>query len=139
MIKVLLCCPTDSHRKRSVLIPKTTLDTEDLATLLELTRNAARQWVDIGLSLHFDKSELDEIQSHPLLIVEGVPGFFREMISRWLKRAPPNHGFPTIDDLVSALQSAGEENVAYNLEHHHEGNTCQQDEYKGLEGNKINQ
>jgi len=35
----------------------------------------------------------------PLLIPEGSPGYFKEMLIQWLKWAPPNHPPPTVLNL----------------------------------------
>ena len=76
---------------------------------------AASQWKTIGDTLGFLDFNLTEIQHSPLLIPEGTPGYFREMLSRWLRWAPPNHPWPTIEKLEMALQSSGQENLALQL------------------------
>jgi len=44
------------------------------------------------------------------------PGYFREMLSQWLKWSPPNHPPPTVHNLASALRRIGEEATAFQLE-----------------------
>ena len=78
-------------------------------------RPATPQWRTIGGSLGFLDSDLNIIQHSPLLIPEGTPGYFREMLSQWLKWAPPNHPWPTLNTLAVALQSSGHECLAVNL------------------------
>ena len=39
----------------------------------------------------------------------------REMLSRWLKWAPSNHPWPTLEGLALALNKAGKESLAYDL------------------------
>ena len=92
-----------------------TLSEQDLYILTEIMRPATPQWRTIGGSLGFLDSDLSIIQHSPLLIPEGTPGYFREMLSQWLKWAPPNHPQPTLKALSDALQSSGHERVAVNL------------------------
>ena len=78
----------------------------------------ASDWKNLGLQLGLTLKELKAIESMPLLIPSGPAAFLREMLHRWLKRAPPSHPFPTITKLCDALRSytVGEERVAYDLE-----------------------
>ena len=50
-----------------------------------------------------------------MLIQEGTTGYLREMLSQWLKWAPPNHPSPTLETLAVALQKSGDESLAANL------------------------
>lgn len=50
-----------------------------------------------------------------MLIPEGDIAYFRVMMSQWLKWAPPNHSWPTIEALAIALRSSGHEDLAFNL------------------------
>ena len=92
------------------------LHEEDLQLLLTLTDRAAHLWQNIGLNLGFMHSELQVIACMPLLIPEGAPGYYREMIARWLEWATPNHPLPTVEALASALRKAGREQLALELE-----------------------
>ena len=87
----------------------------DLHILSEILRPAAPQWREIGGALGILESDLDIIQRRPLLIVEGPPGYLREALKQWLKWAPPNHRWPTIEALALAVQSTGQEGLAFNL------------------------
>ena len=88
---------------------------ENLAILLDTIKPATPQWRDIGLALGFQNYELTTIERTPLLIPEGLTGYFREMLSRWLKWAPPNHSWPTLGTLGLALQRSGHEGLAVQL------------------------
>ena len=92
-----------------------TLTGQDLFILTEILRPAAPQWKTVGLALEFPDYELATIEQKPLLIPEGPPGYFREMLSQWLKWAPPNHSLPTLESLAPALQSSGHEDLAVKL------------------------
>ena len=78
-------------------------------------RPAAPQWRTIGGCLGILDSDLGIIQHKPALIQEGPTGYLREMLSQWLKWAPPNHPSPTLEDVVVALQNIGHESLAVNL------------------------
>ena len=93
----------------------TILAEQDLHILTEIVRSATPQWRTIGGCLGLLHSDLTIIQHSPLLISEGTTGYFREMLSQWLKWAPPNHTLPTLEALVVALQNSGHESLAVNL------------------------
>ena len=69
----------------------------------------------MGGALGFSDSDLTIIQNSPMLIPEGPTGYFREMLSQWLKWAPPNHCWPTLEALDAALRNSGHENLAFQL------------------------
>lgn len=73
------------------------------------------EWKLIGCALGMLDSELKIIAHNPLLIAGGVPSYFKEMLSQWLKWAPPHHPQPTLEALVAAVQSSGHESLAANL------------------------
>ena len=87
----------------------------DLKNILIAMKGMASRWYDIGIHLDFSDGELRAIQNMPLLLPEGVNGFLREMLSQWLKWAPPKHKWPTIECLAAALRNIGEEKVAHDL------------------------
>ena len=91
------------------------LKEKDLGVLTDILKGAVTKWKVIGLALGFLDAELTEIEHKPLLIPEGDTGYFREMLSRWLKWAPSNHRWPTLEALALTLNKAGEESLAYNL------------------------
>ena len=88
---------------------------ENLAILLETLEPATPQWKAVGLALGFLDHELTIIECKPLLIAEGLTGYFREMLSQWLKWAPPNHSQPSLKALKPALQKSGHEELAVKL------------------------
>ena len=91
------------------------LTEEDLSILLDSLKPATPKWRDAGLALGFLDHELATIEQKPLLIPEGPTGYFREMLSQWLKWAPPNHSWPTLEALQPALQESGHEGLAVQL------------------------
>ena len=91
------------------------LTEKDLVILLETLKPATPQWKAIGLALGFLDYELTTIERTPLLIPEGLTGYFREMLSQWLKWAPPNHSWPTLEALALALHSCGHEGLGVHL------------------------
>ena len=90
---------------------ETILTEMDLKNILIAVQDIAFRWYDIGIHLEFLDGEL----KMPLLLPEGVNGFLREMLSLWLKRAPPKHQLPTIECLAVALRSVGQEKIAHDL------------------------
>ena len=86
-----------------------------LVILLDTLKPATPHWKTVGLALGFLDYELTTIERTPLLIAEGLNGYFREMLSQWLKWAPPNHSLPTLEALALALQSCGHERLAVHL------------------------
>ena len=91
------------------------LTEQDLYILTNTLRAAAPQWRVIGSTLGILDSDLTIIQHTPLLVLEGPPGYFREMLSQWLKWAPPNHPSPTVEALALSLQRNGHEVLTANL------------------------
>jgi len=91
------------------------LSTQDLGILLVVCRSATPRWRAIGIHLGIEVAELDIIRSNPQLIVEGVEGYFQEMLTMWLKRAPPKHQLPCLESLAYALRNIGEERLAMEL------------------------
>ena len=98
-----------------VLGGDTILAEQDLHILTEILRPVAPRWRNIGGSLGILDSDLTIIQHNPVLIQEGTTGYLREMLSQWLKWAPPNHPSPTLETLAVALQKSGDESLAANL------------------------
>ena len=92
-----------------------TLTGQNLFILTEILRPATPQWKTVGLALGFLGYELATIERTPLLIPGGPPAYFREMLSQWLKWAPPNHSLPTLESLAPALRSSGHEDLAVKL------------------------
>ena len=88
---------------------------QHLHILTEILKPAATEWKTIGLALGFLNSDLTIIEHKPLLIPKGVTGFFSEMLSQWLKWAPPDHPSPTLENLAPTLQRSGHEDLAVRL------------------------
>ena len=91
------------------------LTAQDLHILTLIMKPAAAKWKTIGDALGFLDSDLTLIQHSPMLIPEGPTGYFREMLSQWLKWAPPNHPWPTLGALENALRTSGQESLALQL------------------------
>ena len=85
---------------------------QNLHFLTEILKPAAPQWKAVGLALGFLDHELTTIEHKPMLIPEGDTGYFREMLSQWLKWAPPIHLWPTVENLTVAVRSSGHEGLA---------------------------
>ena len=94
---------------------ETRLSESHLSDIISILKNAAAKWKQIGLKLGFLSSELNIIEHKSMLLPEGDTAFFSEMLTQWLNWAPPNHPWPTLEALSSALQNAGEESLAYSL------------------------
>ena len=103
---ILICMPLDGD---DIILTE-----RDLAILLESLKPATPHWKTVGLALGFLDYELTTIERTPLLIPEGLPGYFREMLSQWL-RSPPNHSWPTLEALELVLQRSGHEGLALQL------------------------
>ena len=91
------------------------LTAQDLYILTSIMKPAAPQWQAIGGALGLLPSDLTIIQQSPLLILEGSTGYMRQMLSQWLNWAPPNHPWPTLEALETAIQSSGSESLAFQL------------------------
>lgn len=89
------------------------LKVEDLEILLELCLGIETKWEDLGLHLGFSRSHLKIIPKH-----EAPHGYMREVLSQWLKWAPPSHHYPTIEKLASALSQIEEKGIASDLSNH---------------------
>jgi len=94
---------TDDHE---ILTNEMLLSEADLPFLFGSTKCAASKWKQIGLSLGFKDFDIAAIEENPLLMPEGSIGYFKEMLSCWLKWAPPKHNWPTFGTLAAAFQSS---------------------------------
>ena len=74
----------------------------------------AAKWRALGRELGFTYNDLGDVVRCPSLHEDK--DYMEELLSRWLKWAPPNHPLPCVEDLATALRSVGEEITAYNLE-----------------------
>ena len=77
---------------------------------------AKQKWRAIGTELGFQDEELREIPHTTALNDET--DYFKELLRRWLDQAPPNHPFPHVKDLATALRApaVGKERTAFHLE-----------------------
>ena len=89
------------------------LSTEDHQWLCTKMSKVTAKWRALGRMLGFTHDESEDIVRHPGL--HGDKDYMDELLSRWLKRAPPNHPLPCVEDLATALHSVGEERTAYDL------------------------
>ena len=89
------------------------LSTKDHQWLCEAVIEAASNWRDVGKSLKFSHDQLKAIANAKSLNTDDH--YMQELLSRWLKWAPPNHPLPCVEDLATALRSVGEEKTAYDL------------------------
>ena len=92
------------------------LSEEDHRWLFQSIRKVSAKWRDVGEVLHFSYEQLEAIATKGSLKTDEH--YMQELMSRWLKRAPPNHPLPYVEDLATALRykSFGEERTAYDLE-----------------------
>lgn len=91
------------------------LSERHLQPLLSLVGRAAAKWRRIGVALMFSKDILDAIAATP---GNASPvDCFTDLLSRWLKWAPPKHDLPTLQTLAVALRedTVGEERIANEL------------------------
>ena len=91
------------------------LSEHDLTPLLGFVGRAAVKWKGIGVALKFSKDVLDAIA---VTTGNTTPiDCFTDLLSRWLKWAPPNHELPTLETLAEALRdgTVGEEKMASEL------------------------
>ena len=91
------------------------LTERDLFVLLQMLKPATPKWKTLGMALGFLYEELTVIEQKPMLIPEGGSGYICDMLNQWLKWAPPNHEWPTVTALATALQKCEEENLAAKL------------------------
>ena len=91
------------------------LSEHDLTPLLGFVGRAAAKWKQIGVALKFSKDVLDAIAVTPgnMTLIDC----FTDLLSRWLKWAPPNHELPTLETLAEALRdgTVWEEKMAREL------------------------
>ena len=89
------------------------LSEEDHRWLFQMIKKVSARWRDVGKALEFSYDQLEAIAYERSLRTDER--YMQELLSRWLKRAPPNHPLPCVEDLATALRSVGEERTAYDL------------------------
>ena len=90
------------------------LGRKDHQWLSEAVSEAAAKWRDVGEALKFSYDQLEAIADKRSLKTDEH--YMQELLSRWLKRAPPKHPLPCVEDLGTALRSVEEDRTAYDLE-----------------------
>ena len=90
------------------------LSRKDHQWLCEAVSEAAANWRDVGEALKFSHDQLKAITKEKSLDTDEH--YMQELLSRWLKRAPPKHPLPCVEDLATALRSVEEDRTAYDLE-----------------------
>lgn len=68
----------------------------------------------MGRTLGFKHTELSDIVPKPGLTTQN--DYFVEMLSLYLKWAPPNKPQPSTEDIIAALRGVGEHSLALKLE-----------------------
>ena len=90
------------------------LKEEDLESLVAFISSARNQWRDVGRNLGFKHAELAAIV--PKAGLTSQVDYFTEMLSCYMKWAPPNKPYPSTEDVIAALRNVGEHNLARRLE-----------------------
>ena len=97
----------------------TILNNKDHYILYSHLHIHAAYWGEIGVYLGFFTGELKNIHAQENLYNEGVEGFLREMLSRWLQWAPGDDRgskyYATLEALKKAVDRAGRGKTAINL------------------------
>ena len=103
----------------SISTGQTPLNEHNHSVLFEQLQTHSAKWREIGSSLGFRPSELDEIQARPLLLTGAPKSFLSAMLADWLQWVPGDSqgstSFATLEDLKAALNQAGLGAAAYNL------------------------
>lgn len=86
----------------------------DLDALGSFISSAHLRWRDIGRSLGFKHTELSGIVPKQGLTTQN--DYFMEMLSCYLKWAPPGKQYPATEDIIKALRDVGEHNLALKLQ-----------------------
>ena len=100
-----------SSGKVSPLLGERVLDESDLTSLCHQLMKHSTKWKEIGTYLGFKFGELNNIQSHPFLLMTAPNSWMSEMLAQWLQWAPGDgrgsSEFATLKNLKSALRNAG--------------------------------
>ena len=87
--------------------------------LLDVLAVHASKWRVIGTYLGFTQSELEIIQSRPMLLTQAPLSYLNEMLSMWYQWAPGDgrgsEDFATLGALKHALSHAGRGRTAAEL------------------------
>ena len=89
-----------------------TVLSEDNHSVLYRTLNKhSAKWREIGIHLGFHPSELDEIQSRPLLLSNASKSWLEAMLAQWLQWTPGDQrrrtSCATLEQLIDVLKEVG--------------------------------
>ena len=92
----------------------------DFVQIYQTLKSGAYRWRDIGMAIGFKATELDMIESNPMLLTQGPPlSFLSHMLSYWLQWAPGDgrgsDSYATYGNLSAALWKANMGALAANL------------------------
>ena len=97
----------------------TPLNEHNHAVLLKQLQTHSAKWKEIGSSLGFLPSELEEIEAKPLLLTGAPRSWLSAMLAGWLQWAPGDSRgskkFAMLEDLKAALCESGLTNLAHDL------------------------
>lgn len=71
------------------------------------------KWMDLGRELGFKYTEVKNIGASNAS--HGPQVCLQALLDRWLNWAPPNHKFPVIEALITAVRKLGHEKLAWRL------------------------
>ena len=87
--------------------------------MLKQLQGHSAQWREIGSSLGFLPSEIEEIEAKPFLLATAPRSWLSAMLAQWLQWAPGDSrgstSFATLEDLKTALNQAGLGATAHDL------------------------
>ena len=89
------------------------LNEDDHGNIFGSTKSACDKWRTVGRELGFTMNKLDSIVREPGR--NGDEDYYEAMLMKWLNWAPPNHCYPSLQTLLSALRVAGKERLANDL------------------------
>ena len=89
------------------------LNESDHRKIFDATQTASDKWKAIGWRLDFSEDQLDAIVHEPGR--HGEEDYYRAMLRKWLDWAPPDHSYPSLQSLTSALCAVGKEKQAADL------------------------
>ena len=83
------------------------LTERDVAALLLLVYRFSDKWYNIGIGMGFTLSELNVIESKPLLLSGAPTRYLTELLNQWIQWPTENHpNKPTLRALCEALRSS---------------------------------
>ena len=95
------------HEERDVII----LSEDNHSVLYRTLNEHSAKWREIGIHLGFRPSELDEIQSRPLLLSNASKSWLEAMLAEWLQWTPGDQrrstSCATLEQLIDVLKDVG--------------------------------